>query len=85
MYTLDRLGRIAGNGLLDYSTPENIINSLENSISVQAKNIEFAPAWAASDVDNLPKALRKKDPIEIWQPHTEIGYITVNASSLTSD
>jgi hypothetical protein len=51
MFTLDHLGRIAGNGFMDYSTSESIIESLEHGLAVQAKGIEFIPAYGAFDVD----------------------------------
>ena len=86
MYSVDRFGRIEGNGFIDYSSPESIQRSLRNSLmSKQNKKVEFIPAWSNTDIDLLPKKLVKYGEALHWDPDTEIANITIEFDEYTSD
>ena len=79
MYGLDKSGKIAGNGFIDYSSPESIVESLNTELENPVRGVQFEPQFATTGEAN-PNITDEDGEVIIWNPDETI---IVNGQELT--
>lgn len=73
MYAIDEHGKVAGNGLIDYSSVESIANSLNQELVKPVRDVQFQPQFATDGkINPIVTDAENDGQLTVWNPDETI-------------